>query len=388
MDKFIEIFVFYLSEWQQVAINNVQYSVVIALGSLLIGVLLVLLLKRKKSVSLKQKLMLQNHALEQSEQKYDKLLITQKNDVENISSLQQQIDQLTKDLQESEKQSKEYIQKEELTKKALDAKNLEVDGLESIVNEKNQRVDQLQSKLDEQKIQVSEHALEQAQIVVMEKELSELSNKLNKVEQKIQTQIVELTNKNEMIAQLELSAQSSENNLDEVSELKSEITKQEVDSNIEQLLELENTLQQQNQQMTQFNKKLQSLLIQSNTNTENENILTDTRQDSGGVLSKLLYKMSFLDNVKNSDAEQSHANDPVIEDVWQQHQHVIDQLIEQLSVQQPKPDVQTVNIEDERLAANDTEEALEQQSIQEDESAEEMDQLKLKLKGFYRKLIL
>ncbi len=387
MDKFIEIFVFYLSEWQQVAINNVQYSVVIALGSLLIGVLLVLLLKRKKSVSLKQKLMLQNHALEQSEQKYDKLLITQKNDVENISSLQQQIDQLTKDLQESEKQSKEYIQKEELTKKALDAKNLEVDGLESIVNEKNQRVDQLQSKLDEQKIQVSEHALEQAQIVVMEKELSELSNKLNKVEQKIQTQIVELTNKNEMIAQLELSAQSSENNLDEVSELKSEITKQEVDSNIEQLLELENTLQQQNQQMTQFNKKLQSLLIQSNTNTENENILTDTRQDSGGVLSKLLYKMSFLDNVKNSDAEQSHANDPVIEDVWQQHQHVIDQLIEQLSVQQPKPDVQTVNIEDERLAANDTEEALEQQSIQEDESAEEMDQLKLKLKGFYRKLI-
>ncbi len=331
--------------------------------------------------------MLQNHALEQSEQKYDKLLITQKNDAENISSLQQQIDQLTKDLQESKKQSNEYIQKEELIKKALDAKNLEVDGLESIVNEKNQRVDQLQSKLDEQKIQVSEHALEQAQIVVMEKELSELSNKLNKVEQKIQTQIVELTNKNEMISQLELSAQSSENNLDEVSELKSEITKQEVDRNIEQLLELENTLQQQNQQMTQFNKKLQSLLIQSNTNTENENILTDTRQDSGGVLSKLLYKMSFLDNVKNSDAEQSHANDPVIEDVWQQHQHVIDQLIEQLSVQQPKPDVQTVNIEDERLAANDTEEALDQQSTQVDESAKEMDQLKLKLKGFYRKLI-
>jgi len=387
MDKFIEIFVFYLSEWQQVAINNVQYSVVIALGSLLIGVLLVLLLKRKKSVSLKQKLMLQNHALELSEQKYDKLLITQKNDVENISSLQQQIDQLTKDLQESEKQSNEYIQKEELIKKALDAKNLEVDGLESIVNEKNQRVDQLQSKLDEQKIQVSEHALEQAQIVVMEKELSELSNKLNKVEQKIQTQIVELTNKNEMIAQLELSAQSSEKNLDEVSELKSEITKQEVDSNIEQLLELENTLQQQNQQMTQFNKKLQSLLIQSNTNTENENILTDTHQDSGGVLSKLLYKMSFLDNVKNSDAEQSHANDLVIEDVWQQHQHIIDQLIEQLSVQQPKPDVQTVNIEDERLAANDTEEVLDQQSTQVDESAKEMDQLKLKLKGFYRKLI-
>lgn len=387
MDKFIEIFFFYLSEWQQVAINNVQYSVVIALGSLLIGVFLVVLLKSKNSVSLKQKLMQQNHALEQSEKKYDKLLTTQKNDAENISSLQQQIDLLTKDLQESEKQHNELIQQQALTKKALDAKQLELDGLESTVNEKNQRVDQLQSELDEQKIQVSEHALEQAQLVVMEKEVGELSNKLNNVEQQIQTQLVELTNKNELIAQLELSAQSSENNLDEVSELKSEITKQEVDSNIEQLLELENTLQQQNQQMTQFNEKLQSLLIQSNTNTENENILTDTHEDSGGVLSKLLNKMSFLDNVKNSDAEQSHANNPVIQDVWQKHQKIIDQLIEELTVQHTKPDVQTVDMEDKRLSPKDTEEAVAQNSTQVDKSADERDQLKLKLKGFYRKLI-
>jgi hypothetical protein len=97
--------------------------------------------------------------------------------------------------------------------------------------------------------------------------------------------------------------------------------------------------------------------------------------------------MSFLDNVKNSDAEQSHANDLVIEDVWQQHQHIIDQLIEQLSVQHTKSDVQTVDIEEERLSPKDTEEAVEQQSTQVDESADEMDQLKLKLKGFYRKLI-
>jgi myosin heavy subunit len=387
MDKFIEIFFFYLSEWQQVAINNVQYSVVIALGSLLIGVFLVVLLKSKNSVSLKQKLMQQNHALEQSEQKYDKLLTTQKNDAENISSLQQQIDQLTKDLQESEKQHNEFIQQEALSTKALDAKQLELDGLESTVNEKNQRVDQLQSELDEQKIQVSEHALEQAQLVVMEKEVSELSNKLNNVEQQIQTQLVELTNKNELIAQLELSAQSSEKNSDEASELKAENTRQDEESNVEQLLELENTLQQQNQQMTQFNETLQSLLIQPNADTENENSLTDANQASGGLFNKFLSKMSFLDNDNKTGAGQSHANDPVIEDVWQQHQKIIDQLIEQLSVQHTKSDVQTVDIEEERLSPKDTEEAVEQQSTQVDESADEMDQLKLKLKGFYRKLI-
>jgi hypothetical protein len=55
MQKFIENFAYYWVDWQQTAISNIPYSIVLALFSMFIGGYIITVLKRKRIIGLKKK---------------------------------------------------------------------------------------------------------------------------------------------------------------------------------------------------------------------------------------------------------------------------------------------------------------------------------------------
>lgn len=382
MDKYIETFAIYFVNWQQTAIDNPQYSIVLAVAAVFIGGLIVLLWMRATTVTLQQKVMIQNHALEQSEQKREQLEVTQKNDVENLVSVQQQVEQLTKDVQE---------------------KQVQMDEMDSTVNDKQKLIEHLQEQFNEQKTQISQYVLDQAKIEVLEKEASEFADDLNNAKQKGQALEVDINIKNEQIAQLEQAGQSVKNNMDTVSGLENQLSElesqlkelssiNEAESKNEQVSELENTVLHQNKQLTEFNSKLQSLLIQPQIDI----VSTDTEKDSDGFINKLLSKLSLLDNKKPDEVQsesQSDIDETSVKDAWQVHQMIVDQLIEQSTTQTVNSNEQIQELETEDLVVEVAAEIIEEEPIQvaeesivEEDSTNFKDPFQEKLKGLYQNL--
>lgn len=382
MDKYIEMFVPYLIDWQQTAIDNTRYSVVLAALAFIIGWQLVVLWKRKSIAKLNHQLMEEKQTLEQTELKleqagheHEELLVNQKNDAESIAGLQQQLEQLSENLQESEEKHVEFLKKYEQLTKTLDKKQIDMEALKLDLNDKTHVVEQIQAKLAEQKNLLAQYSSDRAKVEEMEKEISEASSVKQQLLQKE-------SENNEQIKKFEKLQQSAKNSIDRVLELEAQLEKRSqtdeseeplgqahlaelnamkeqleqekrnAESKAEYSVDLAHTLQQQNQQLAQFNEKLQVLLTQPQAVTE-ENTLSndnDTAKAKGGLVGRILNLVSSLDKVDISDNKQNNEEEEVadevpVEDVWQKHHRIVDQLIEQLSIQTEVNEHQTIAVE-------------------------------------------
>ena len=414
MDKYIEMFAPLLKDWQQTAIDNTTYSVAIAALAFIIGWQLVVLFKRKGIANLNDQLMKEKQNLEQAEHKHEELLVKQKSDEESIAGLQQQFDQVSTKLQESEEQHAEFLQKHEQLTKTLDEKQSAMDALKLDLDDKTHVVEQIQGKLAEQKNLLAEYALDKAKIEEMKKEASEASS--------VKQQLLQQENENkEQIKKIEKLEQSAKNSIDRVLVLESRLEKQShadkpkdnADDNSEQVaqmesmkvqldlekrnaeskvkysVELEQTLQQQKQQLAQFNEKLQALLTkpQPQPVTEQNTSSSNDVKEADGLFGKLLNLVAKMDEVDISDHNQKFKEEEVPEDVWQKQQWIIDQLIAQSMIEQEENEYQTAAIENDEVTDKNSDTLASDSPKQENEVQvnEVTENIQDKLKGFYHK---
>ena len=422
MDKYIEILVPLLKNWQQIALDNTTYSAVLAALAFIIGWQLVVLLKNKRIAVLNRQLIKEKetleqtvHKLEQAEQKCEDLLVKQESDTESIAGLQQQFEQVSTNLQESGEQHAEFLQNHEQLTKTLDEKQSAMQALKMDFDDKSHVVEKLQGKLAEQKHLLAEYALDRANIEEMKKEASEASS--------VKQQLLQRENENsEQIKKIEKLQQSAKNSIDRVLELESQMEKhnhadeaevpqeqlaqlvvvkeeleqekQNAESKAEYSVELEHKLQQQNQQLAQFNEKLQLLLTQSQPQAviEEATSSNDENQAAEGLVGKFLNLVSKLDKVDISD---NHTNDKEeelqFEDAWQKHLWIIDQLTEQSTIQTEDSEHQAIAVENADSAVKSSD-ALASDSpkqvneVEVNEMTEIMENVQDKLKGFYKKI--
>jgi len=414
MDKYIEMFAPLLQEWQQTAIDNTMYSVALAVLAFILGWQLVILFKRKGITDLKHQLVNEKQHLEQAEHKHEELLVKQKSDEESIAELQQQFEQVSTNLKESEEKHADVLQKHELLTRTLDEKQSAMDALKLDLDDKSHVVEQIQGKLAEQKNVLAEYALDKAKIEEIKKEASEASS--------VKQQLLQKANENnEQIKKIEKLEQSAKNSIDRVLVLESQLEKQShvdkpkdnTDDNSEQVaqlesikvqldlekrnaeskaeysVELEQTLQQQNQQLAQYNEKLQTLLTQSQPQpvTERNTLSSNDVKEADGLFGKLLNLVSKLDEVDISDHNQKFKEEEVPKDVWQKHQWIIDQLIGQSTIKPEENEPPTIAVEN-TDAADKSSDALASDSpklVDEVQVNEVTEKIQDKLKGFYHK---
>ena len=412
MDKYIEILATLLKDWQFLATHFTTYSVVLAALAFVMGGLLVVFLKNKRIAVLSRLLMEDKQALKQAEHKNEELLVKQKTDAESITEFQQQLEQLSKNLQEIKEQHTEFLQKHELLTKTLDEKQSVMETLKLDFDDKSHVVEKLQGKLADQKHLLAEYALDRANIEEMKKEASEASS--------IKQQLLQRENENnEQIKKIEKLQQSAKNSIDRVLELESQLEKrsyadeteetqgqsaqldavklqldqekQNAESKAEYSVELEQKLQQQNQQLAQFNEKLQLLLTQPQPQPVIEEVASsnDDNKVTGGLVGKLLNLVSKLDKV---DVSEHHENDKEeelkFEDAWQKHQWIIDQLLEQSTIQTEDNEHQTIVVEkvDSAVKSSDALASDSPKQVNEGQVNEVNEKIQDKLKGFYNKI--
>jgi DNA repair exonuclease SbcCD ATPase subunit len=416
MDKYIEMFAPLLIDWQQTAIANTRYSVVLAALAFIIGCQLVALWKRKSIANLNQQLLEEKQALEQIEHKlkqtehqHEELLVKHKSDVESITQLQQQLEQVSTNLQESEERYAEILPKHEQLTKVLDEKQSAMDALKSDLDDKTHVVESIQGKLAEQKELLAQYALDKTQIEEMKKEASEASSvkqqlqqresecrehikKIEKLEQSVKSSIDRVL---ELESQLQKRSHTdkSEATLEQVAQLESMevqlgLEKRNAESKAEYSMELEKTLQQQNQQLAQFNKKLSVLITQAELEPVAEK--ETSSNDDKGLVSKILKLAAVLDKVDISDGHQHNEEATLNEDVWQKHQRIIDQLTKQLAVQTNDIEPLATDVENDEpvvkspdVLASDS--SKQENGVQLSDVTELIDDFQDKLKGFYNK---
>ncbi len=331
MDQYIELIVYYLSDWKSTAISNTLYSVVLAALAFFLGGLLINLLKRLSIKGLNQQLEEKNQALEQANNKQQELFNKQKEDEEQMLSLTQETKQLSNKLQANE----------QLLNKTVDEKKIAEEGFETSLNDKTKYSEQLEVELQDQKNKLSEYVVVQTKLQEMERQASEAINETDQVKQQIMQLQNDLNNKDKQIEQLENSNQpaESEEMQQQLANLESEIQRlqsknHDTQSKVASPNDLEGAIEQQNQQLAQFNDKLKLLLIQPFS--EAPEVANDEEQ-SDGMVNKVKNLFKSTDNQLDGENELNITSTTQAKDVWQQHQSLIQQLTEQLAINQIEP---------------------------------------------------
>ncbi|MEE9337310.1 MAG: hypothetical protein V3U87_04455 [Methylococcaceae bacterium] len=221
MDQVLEVISFYLTEWQQIAIDNTLYSVVLAALALLIGSfisgLIVAFLKQFKIGRLRREVRQGKKQLDVAEKSNDELLSQQKNDAVQLADFQQQLGQATKNLQHERNAHQSLVsEKDVLFLNTAKKKQEEVVAVNTMLEEKTILASQLQSNLTEQESKLSQYEETQVKIVEMEKKMSLSAIELKTAKQQLET---ELNTKNKQIEE------STKIQKDRVSELELELKK-------------------------------------------------------------------------------------------------------------------------------------------------------------------
>ena len=104
MDQYIELLAFYWVDWQQTAIANTRYSVVLATSAFLIGSIIISLLKALKIANLNKQLTTEKKQFEQLTNSHEELLTQHKTIEEQVTTIQQQLTESSTSLEKEEKQ--------------------------------------------------------------------------------------------------------------------------------------------------------------------------------------------------------------------------------------------------------------------------------------------
>ena len=110
MDKLVEIIAPYWMSWQETALDNPQFSAVLAVSAFVIGYVIMAILKSVKISGLKRELAQQKILLDENKSKQDEFLIQKKNDSEQIASFQQQVEQLSNQLEKEKRDHNQTFQ--------------------------------------------------------------------------------------------------------------------------------------------------------------------------------------------------------------------------------------------------------------------------------------
>jgi len=221
MDKYIELIAYYGIDWQQTAIANTRYSVVLAVFAIFVGGFIIAILKRRKIVKLMRQVMQIKQQLEKAEKKHEELVIQQKDDGLQIEGLQQQLEKASSTLKQEQEQHESILaSKDELFIKAASDKKLEIDEINALLNSKNQLVEQLQAELDGQKEKIAKFTEAQAKIVELEDKSEQTASELSVVKQQLDT---ELEHKNERDEQIDKLKQAAQTQIDRVLDLEAQL---------------------------------------------------------------------------------------------------------------------------------------------------------------------
>ncbi len=199
MELVTKLITIYWSHWVQTAIDNPIYSAVLAGLAFLVGGFFVNILKQGKIVKLMQQATQGKQQLEKAGNTHLELLTIQKNDKVQITNLQQQVGQSTKNLQQerNEYQSRRSEQ-DAIFLKATNEKQQKMTALNAMLDEKQLLADRLEKDLDEQGKKIVQYEESQAKIVEMENLITQSSSELDTVKKQLKT---ELDTKNEQIEQ-------------------------------------------------------------------------------------------------------------------------------------------------------------------------------------------
>jgi len=222
MDKYIELLAFYWVDWEQTAILNTRYSVVLAVLAFFIGVFIIALLKSGKISKLQKSLSQEKQLVEQAKVKHDELDGQLKESVVLSTDLQQQLEQSANTLkQEKEEHQTKIADKDELFLKSGQEKQVEIDNINKALTEKNSLSEKLQTELNEQQAVVAKAVEAQEKIVELDKLLVDSTAEMNDAKQQFQAQLAIST---ERLAQIERQEESTKTQINRVLELESQLT--------------------------------------------------------------------------------------------------------------------------------------------------------------------
>ncbi|NOR70484.1 MAG: hypothetical protein GQ532_12455 [Methylomarinum sp.] len=378
MDKYIELMLFYWADWQQTAILNTRYSVVLAVSSFLIGGLI---LRRGKVAKLTQQLTKDKKLLAQAENKCEELLNQQKNDAEKIDHIQQQLTQTSNSLQyEKDLHQSVVSSKEQLFIKSINEKQQGIDVLNATLTEKTQLTEQLQTKLGSQKSNSIQFAELHEKMGEMEKEASQSIIELNTLKQQLET---EINNKHELIEQLEKHEDLAKNHIEITSALNLELEKMNSAIKTE---EIQQQATKQESQITQLDQETQNTESKVESVKPDVAIPSDKNEESPSVINDL--SNSFSSPAFNEPADNNLKSEEVVP-IDQQN---IDPLINSTPV---KPAPVESKVFAERAPVSKVRPAPVVETIEEDydmsfseklaEAADKMDSFQGRIKGFFKK---
>jgi|GEM_PF-2087933 len=221
MDKYIELLAFYWVDWEQTAILNTRYSVVLAVLAFFIGVFIIAILKSGKISKLQKSLLQEKQLVEQAKVKHDELDGQLKESVVLSTDLQQQLEQSANTLkQEKEDHQAQIADKDALFLKSSQEKQVEIDNINTVLTEKNNLSEKLQTELNEQQAVVAKAVEAQEKIVELDKLLVDATAEKNDAKQQLQSQ---LAISSERLAQIERQEESTKTQINRVLELESQL---------------------------------------------------------------------------------------------------------------------------------------------------------------------
>jgi len=251
MDKYIEVMAFYWIDWQQTAIANTRYSVILAVLAFFIGALFIAISKSGKIRKLQKHLMQNGQLLDQANKTQDELVNQGKSDAVKITNLQQQLEQSSINMQQQAEQASATLQQEiekfqaDIAKKdqlfieSTKEKQLVIDESNLKLNEKLQLSKQLQNKLDEQKSSIAQYDEVKSQLLEVTTQLSDTTTELNKAKSELET---ELQLKDTLIEKVDKQEKSTKNQLNRTLELESQLAEINKNNEIEKVQQQKKTL--------------------------------------------------------------------------------------------------------------------------------------------------
>jgi len=266
VDKYIDLVSFYLLDWQQAAIDNTRYSVVLFIMAFFLGSLIVTFLKRGAIANLKQQLVSREDTQKKTEEKCQNLIDQQTQSQKEVTEFKEKINHLSEQKEKSESLYSELEKKYKQQSIEIESKQSQIDTAQSMLDEKEKLIISLESDLEVQKEQFEAYTLNDKKIEEMEVEISTLVNKNNLAKQQVQQLSKELAEKS---AQLEKGAQRYDGKATEMSD----------ESLQQKITEFELTIQQQYQQIIELSEKLQQALNSSTPASTTKNKVTKKKDN-------------------------------------------------------------------------------------------------------------
>lgn len=362
MDNIIKNLSTILMDGYQTASENIYYSLILLFLALITGIVIARFSHKNKIQVLEQQIIDEKHAAQRLERKNEELVSTQTDDAKIIADHQQQIEQLSQALQQSEELQTALKQQDEFHTKAVDDKQIEINQLQSTLNDKTDQIEKLQNQIEKlqtellnQKNQLTEYHTEQEKIEEIEQEATQFSKEFTIVKQQLHQLESELDVKTGQIEAFEKTSQFLE--------------KEELNAT-----EKEHTIQLHNQQLAHFNEQLLMLLAQSKPEI-NIDDTSDGKNKIDGIIGKVVNLFSSIDHALGTDTKPTHEEEAQTDDVWQQHQKLVNQVINQFSERTEQAEPQDTEVEKEDITAKMLK-----------EMTEKTDQFQEKLKGLYQKI--